>query len=51
MDCLDVIGMIVPPSPSHPFGLDMVGHDLVVIREGLVADRALPVLLDDFSVQ
>jgi hypothetical protein len=51
MNCLNIVGMIVSPSSSHAFGLDVVGHNLVVIREGLVADRALPVLLDNFSVQ
>jgi len=51
MDCLDVLGAVVSPSSSHPFGLDVVGHNFVVIRKGVVADRALPVLLDDFSVQ
>jgi len=51
MHCLDVIGMVIPPSPSHPFGLDMVGHDLAVIRKGYAADCAFPVLLDDFSIQ
>ena len=48
---LDVVRMIVSPSPSHPFGLDVVGHNLVVIREGGAADRTFPILLDDFSVQ
>jgi hypothetical protein len=51
MGRLDVLGAVVSPRPSHPFGLDMVGHYLIVIREGLMADRTLPVLLDDFSVQ
>ena len=51
MHGLDVFRMVISPSPSHALGLDVVGHDLVVFREGLVADRALPVLLDDFPVQ
>ena len=51
MNRLDIVRMIVSPSPSHPFGLDVVGHNLVVICEALVADRAFPVLLDDFLVQ
>ena len=38
MNCLDVVGVVVSPSPSHPFGLDVVGHNLVVIRDDLVAD-------------
>jgi len=24
MHCLNVVGMIIPPSPSHSFGLDIV---------------------------
>jgi hypothetical protein len=48
---LNVVRMVVSPRPSHAFGLDMVGHNLVVIRESCVADCAFPVLLDDLSVQ
>ena len=51
MDCLNVLGMIISPRSSHPFGLDMVGHNLVVMRELLVANRAPPILLNDFSVK
>ena len=51
MDCLDVLWMIVSPGPSHPFGLDMVGHNLDVFREGCTTDCTFPVLFDDFSVQ
>ena len=51
MDRLNIVGVVVSPSPSHPFGLDVVGHNLVVIREGCSADCTLPVLLDDLSVQ
>ncbi len=48
MYCLHVVGVVISPRASHPFGFDVVGHNLVVICKGLVADRALPVLLDDF---
>ena len=51
MDCLDVLGAVVSPSTSHPLGLDVVGHNFVVMCEGLVANGALPVLLDDLSVE
>ena len=51
MDCLDVLGAVVSPGPAHPFGLDVVGHNLVVIREDLVADCTFPVLLGDLSVK
>ena len=51
MGCLDVLGAVVSPGTSHPLGLDVVGHNFVVIREDCAADRAPPVLLDDLSVQ
>jgi len=51
MDCLDVLGAVVSPSPSHAFGFDVVGHNLVVIREGFMADCTLSVLLEKFSLQ
>ena len=51
MNCLDVVEVVVSPGPSHPFGLDVVGHNLVVIREGFVADCALPFLLGDLPVE
>jgi len=51
MNCLDVLGAVVSPGTSHPLGLDMVGHNFVVIREDCAADRAPPVLLADLSVQ
>ncbi len=51
MNPLDIVWMIVPPSSTHAFGLDVVGHNLVVIREGCVPDRAFAILLDDLSVE
>ena len=51
MDCLNIVRMIVPPRSSHPFGLDVVGNNHVVIRESCFADCAFPVLLDDLPVQ
>jgi hypothetical protein len=51
MDGLNVVGAVVAPSPSHPFGLDMVGHNFVVIDKRLVTDRAFSVLLSDLPVQ
>ena len=51
MNSLDVLEVVVPPGSSHAFGLDVVGHNLVVIRERYAADCAFPVLLDDFSIQ
>ena len=51
MDCLDIFGAVVSPSPSHAFGFDVVGHDFAVMREGCVADCTPPILLNDLSVQ
>jgi hypothetical protein len=50
MDRLNIAGVVISPSSSHAFGFDVVGHNLVVIREGCVADRTFAILLDDFSV-
>lgn len=47
MRCLDVVWMVIAPSRSHTFGLDVVGNDLVAIGEGLVADPAVPFLSGD----
>ncbi len=51
MNRLDIVGVVVSPRSSHPFGLDVVGHDVATIRELFMADCAFPVLLDDLSVQ
>jgi hypothetical protein len=51
MNRLDVLGVVVFASRSHPFGLDMVGHNLVVIAKRLVTDCAFSVLLGNLSVQ
>jgi hypothetical protein len=51
MGCLDVVAMVVSPGSSHAFGLDVVGHNLIVIRESCETDRTFPSLLGDFSVE
>ena len=50
MCCLHIVGVIISPRRSHAFGLFMFGHNVVVIREGFVADCAFAVLLNDFAV-
>jgi hypothetical protein len=41
MGCLKIVGVVVSPSPTtHAFGHNLVGHDLVVIRDDLVANSA-----------
>jgi hypothetical protein len=51
MGCLDIVGMVVPPCSSHPFGIPVVRHDVVVVGEFFVADGTLPRLLDDFAIK
>ena len=51
MDGLNIVRAVVSPGTSHAFGLDVVGHNFVVIRKDCVADCTFPVLLADFSVQ
>jgi hypothetical protein len=49
--CLDIVRMVISPSPSHTFGISVVWHDVVIVRELFVADGAYPVLLNDLPVQ
>ena len=51
MHGLNVFFVVIPPGSSHPFGLDMVGHDVATIGKFMVANGALPILLYDFSIQ
>jgi hypothetical protein len=50
MDRLDVIGMIVPPAPSHAPRAYVVRNDVAIVRELPLAEGARPVLGDDLSV-
>jgi hypothetical protein len=43
--------MIISPRSSHAFGMDMIGHDVVIVREGIEADAALSVLLGNFPIE
>ena len=43
--------MIISPRSSHAFGMDVIGHDVVIVREGIQADAALSVLLDDLPIE
>ncbi len=51
MSCLDIVGMVVSPCSSHPFWIDVVWHNVVVIRELFVADCAFPILLGNVAIQ
>src|SRR5579863_9056401 len=46
MNRLDVIWMIVPPRPFHPPGMEVVGHDVAIVCERLLAEGAYTVLGD-----
>jgi hypothetical protein len=50
MYCLNVVRMVVSPCPSHAFGIPMIGNDVGIICELLVADGADPILLDNLSI-
>jgi hypothetical protein len=51
MCCLHIVRVVIPPRASHPFGIPMVWHDVVVICELFVTNRAFPVLLDNLPIQ
>ena len=41
--------MIVSPRSSHASGMDVIGHDVVVVGEGFLADGALSALLEQVT--
>ena len=43
--------MVVSPGPSHSLGILVVWHNVVVVRELMVADSADSVLFRDFPLQ
>ena len=51
MRCLDVVRVVVSPRSSHSFGILVIRHDVVVVCELFVADRALLVLLDNLPFE
>jgi hypothetical protein len=50
VDRLDVVGMIVPPRPSHTAGIDVVWNDVAIVRELSLAEGAYSILGGDLSV-
>jgi hypothetical protein len=50
MRCLDIVWVVIPPRSSHPFGIPMIWHDVVVVGELFVADRAFSVLFDNLAI-
>lgn len=51
MDCLDVVGMIVPQRSSHSSWADVIRDDVAVLSEPLLAERADAILSDDLPVE
>jgi len=51
MHGLDIVRMIVSPRSSHAFGINVVGHDVVVVGEGFLADGALSALFEDLAIE
>lgn len=43
--------MVISPRSSHPFGIFVVWHDVVVVRELTMADCAYSVLFRNFPLQ
>jgi hypothetical protein len=48
---LDVFRMVISPGSSHSFRVSVVWHDVAAVAKFMVANGALPGLLDDLSVQ
>jgi hypothetical protein len=51
MDRLNVLRVVVPPSPSHAAGMDVVGHHVAIISERFVTESALATLGGNFPVE
>jgi|ERR1035441_9308928 hypothetical protein len=51
MSRLNIVGMVICPRSSHPFGIFVVWHDVVTVGEFLVANGTLPTLLNNFEIQ
>jgi hypothetical protein len=43
--------MIIPPCSSHVFGIDVIWHDVVVVRERFLTDTAPSVLRYDLAIE
>ena len=49
--CLNVVGMVVPPRPAHSSRINVIRHDVPIVGERHLANGALSVLLDNFSIK
>jgi hypothetical protein len=43
--------MVISPRSAHSSGILVVGHDVVIVSELLVADRAYSVLFGDYPLE
>jgi hypothetical protein len=48
---LNVFRMVVSARSSHPSWINVVGDDVAIVSEGHLANGALSVLLNDFSIK
>lgn len=51
VDSLNIVGMIIPPRSAHAGGIDVVGHNVAVVRELFIADGALAFLGKNLPVK
>lgn len=51
MDGLNIVRVIVPPSSARAFGMDMIGYDVAIVSELLLAESADALLGDDLPIQ
>ena len=51
MHSRDIVRVIISPCSSHAFGVDMIWHDVVVVRESVLADTAPSVLRYDLAIE
>ncbi len=51
MNCLNVLRVIVPPRSSHATGTDVVGHNVSIVGEPLLAESTEPILCSDLPVE
>jgi hypothetical protein len=49
--CLNVLRMVVSARSAHPSRVNMIGHDVAIVGERYLANGALPVLLNYFSIE
>jgi hypothetical protein len=51
VDSLNVVRMIVPPSPAHAAGMDRIGHHVAVVGQLFFAEGAYALLGDNLPVE